>query len=106
MTSSDSLRKLPFLSGVFLITFSILIFQIAQTRILSVIIWYHLAFFAISIAMLGMTVGAVWLYVRRERVQQSSVAVTLSNFSLATALAMPASVAVQFCLVTPFSLSL
>ena len=53
MTSSDSLRKLPFLSAVFLITFSILIFQIAQTRILSVIIWYHLAFFAISVAMLG-----------------------------------------------------
>ncbi len=106
MTSSDSLRKLPFLSAVFLITFSILIFQIAQTRILSVIIWYHLAFFAISVAMLGMTVGAVWLYLRRERFQQSSLAVTLSNFSVATALAMPASVMVQFCLVTPVSLSL
>jgi hypothetical protein len=106
MTSSNSLRRLPFLSAVFLITFSILIFQIAQTRILSVIIWYHLAFFAISVAMLGMTVGAVWLYLWRERFQRSSMAVTLSNFSLATALAMPASVSVQFCLVTPISLSL
>jgi len=106
MTSSNSLRRLPFLSAVFLITFSILIFQIAQTRILSVIIWYHLAFFAISVAMLGMTVGAVWVYLWRERFQRSSMAVTLSNFSLATALAMPASVSVQFCLVTPISLSL
>src|SRR5437899_11887084 len=106
MTSPNSLRRLPFLSAVFLITFSILIFQIAQTRILSVITWYHLAFFAISVAMLGMTVGAVWLYLWRERFARSCLAVILSNFALATALAMPVSVMVQFCLVTPVSLSL
>src|SRR5215831_15597086 len=106
MTSSNAPRKLPFFTAVFLITFSILIFQIAQTRILSVITWYHLAFFAISVAMLGMTVGAVWLYLWRERLQRSSLAVILSNFALATAVAMPASVVVQFCLVTPVSLSL
>ena len=67
MTSSNAPRRLPFLSAVFLITFSILIFQIAQTRILSVITWYHLAFIAISVAMLGMTVGAVWLYLSWQR---------------------------------------
>jgi hypothetical protein len=106
MTSGNSLRGVPFLSAVFLITFSILIFQIAQTRILSVITWYHLALFAISVAMLGMTVGAVWLYLWRERFERSSLAVILSNFALATAVAMPASVMVQFCLVTPVSLSL
>jgi hypothetical protein len=106
MTPSNTVRRLPFLSAVFLITFSMLIFQIVQTRILSVIAWYYLAFFAISVAMLGMTVGAVWVYLWRERFQQSSLAVTLSNFALATALAMPVSVTVQFCLVTPVSLSL
>src|SRR5215471_3234885 len=106
MTSSNAPRRLPFLSAVFLITFSILIFQIAQTRILSVITWYHLAFFAISVAMLGMTVGAVWLYLWRDRFERSSLAVILSDFALATAVAMPASVVLQFCLVTPVSLSL
>src|SRR5215467_11810867 len=106
MTSSSTPRRLPFLSAVFLITFSMLIFQIVQTRILSVIAWYYLAFFAISVAMLGMTIGAVWVYLWQERFRQSSLAVTLSNFALATALAMPASVTVQFCLVTPISLSL
>ena len=29
------------------------------------IAWYYLAFFAISVATLGMTVGAVWVYLRR-----------------------------------------
>src|SRR3984957_9719026 len=106
MTPSGELKKFPFLSGVFLISFSSLIFQILQTRIMSVMAWYYLAFFAISVAMLGMTVGAVWVYLWRERFQQASLAVTLSNFALATALAMPASVAVQFCLVTTLSVSL
>src|SRR5260221_6152171 len=106
MNSPSIMRKFPFLAGVFLITFALLIFQIVQTRILSVIAWYYLAFFAISVAMLGMTIGAVWVYLWRERFRQSSLPVTLSNFALATALAMPTSVTVQFCLVTPVSLSL
>ena len=104
--TSGSIRRLPFLSGVFLITFSLLIFQIVQTRILSVITWYYLAFFAISVAMLGMTVGAVWVYLWHERFQRTPLVITLSNFALATALAMPGSVMMQFCLVTAVSLSL
>jgi hypothetical protein len=100
------MRKGPFLFGVFLLTFSLLTFQIIQTRILSVIAWYFMAFFAISVAMLGMTVGAVWVYLHRERIESASLSVTLSNFALATAVAMPASVMVQFCLVTIPSLSL
>src|SRR6516225_2205320 len=106
MTSSNTLRRLPFLSAVFLITFSMLIFQIVQTRILSVFAWYYLAFFAISVAMLGMTVGAVWVYLRRERFESAPLPVTLSNFALLTALAMPASLIVQFCLITSLALSL
>jgi hypothetical protein len=57
MTALGGVRKAPFLSGVLLITFSSLLFQILQTRIMSVIAWYYLAFFAISVAMLGMTLA-------------------------------------------------
>jgi hypothetical protein len=71
-----------------------------------VVAWYHLAFLAISVAMLGMTVGAVWVYLQNERFQSIPLAVTLSNFALLTALAMPVSVIVQFCLVTSVTLSL
>jgi len=106
MSSPTELRKIPFLSGVFLITFSSLIFQIVQTRILSVVAWYYLAFFAISVAMLGMTVGAVWVYLRREQFQGTALPITLSSFALWTALAMPASIAVQFCLITATPVSL
>jgi len=106
MVLLNALRKTPFLSGVFLITFSLLIFQILQTRILSVLAWYYLAFFAISVAMLGMTVGAVWVYLWRERFESAPLPVTLSNFALLTAVAMPASVIAQFCLITAPALSL
>jgi len=106
MTLFSASRKAPFLSGVFLITFSLLIFQILQTRILSVLAWYYLAFFAISVAMLGMTVGAVWVYLWRDRFESQPLSVTLSNFALLTAVAMPLSVILQFCLITSAALSL
>jgi spermidine synthase len=106
LTLTRTLSKTPFLLGVFLLTFSLLTFQIVQTRILSVIAWYYMAFFAISVAMLGMTAGAVWVYLHRERIEAVPLPVTLVNFTLATAVAMPASIIVQFCLITTVSLSL
>jgi hypothetical protein len=93
-------RRAGFLAGVFLITFAVLVFQIVQTRILSVIAWYYLAFFAISVAMLGMTAGAVWLYLRRDRITPDQLSTWLSDLSLLTAVAMPASMMVQFSLIT------
>ncbi len=110
MSKSDdathtAIEKPAFLTGVFLITFSILVFQIAQTRILSVIAWYALAFFAISVAMLGMTVGAVWVYLRPERFQPQSLPANLTNHALACAVSIPASLMVQFSLITSISLS-
>ena len=100
-----TMNKPAFLVGVFLITFSLLLFQILQTRILSVIAWYYLAFFAISVAMLGMTVGAVWVYLRREHFDAGPLPATLVKFALLTAVAMPASIIVQFCLITTITLS-
>ena len=53
------MRKSNFYIGVFLISSAALMLQIVQTRILSVVVWYHLAFFVISLAMFGLTAGAV-----------------------------------------------
>ena len=75
-------------------------FQIVQTRILSVVAWYYLAFFAISTAMLGMTAGAVWVYVRRARLAPDALSTLLSDSALLTAVAMPASMLLQFSLIT------
>lgn len=50
--------------GMFLIAFSTLALEITLVRLLSVVTWYYLAFFAISTALLGMTAGAVTVYLR------------------------------------------
>ena len=57
-------QRLPFYAGLALITAATLMLQIVETRIISVTSWYHLAFFVISIAMFGLTAGAVWVYLR------------------------------------------
>lgn len=56
-----------FLIGLFLITSSTLLLEILNTRLLSVVTWYHLSFFAVSMAMFGMAVGALWVYLQPKR---------------------------------------
>lgn len=46
-------------AGLFLVTLATLLDEILLTRIFSVATWYHFAFLAISIAMLGMTLGSI-----------------------------------------------
>ena len=54
--------KKSFYAGLFIISFCLLAVEILLTRILSVIFWYHFAFFVISVALFGMTVGALIIY--------------------------------------------
>ena len=49
--------------GLFLVTLSVLMYEILLTRIFSVVAYYHFAFMAISIAMFGMTIGAMLVYI-------------------------------------------
>jgi hypothetical protein len=104
-TTSPVANKPAFLAGVFLITFSALVFQIVQTRILSVMAWYYLAFFAISVAMLGMTIGAVWVYLRSKELRPETLPANLAKHALACAISIPASLMVQFSLITTLALT-
>jgi len=54
--------KLWFLLGLFVLCMFTLMMQIIETRILSVISYYHLAFLSISMAMFGMTAGSLFVY--------------------------------------------
>ena len=64
MRLGASMRRtmLLFLIGLFLICMCSLMLQIMETRLLSVMAWYYLAFFAISMAMFGMTAGSLFVY--------------------------------------------
>jgi hypothetical protein len=53
--------------GLFLVTLSGLMFEIGLTRIFSATIWYHFAFVAISVALLGWGLGGFAIHVFRVR---------------------------------------
>src|SRR5262249_6609820 len=103
---SERAGRSAFLTGVFLVSLAALVFQIVQTRILSVLAWYYLAFFAISVAMLGMTAGAVWVHLRADRFRPERLAGALANAASAAALSMLGSLAVQLSLITTLTLSI
>src|SRR5258707_988459 len=84
-----------FLSGVFLLCMSVLMIQIVQTRILSVVSLYYMAFFSISMAMLGLTGGALIVYYKLDHVNPRNVNAFLSRTSTAFALSVAACFALK-----------
>jgi len=68
--------------GIFLMTLATLMDEILLTRIFSVTTWYHFAFGAISLAMFGMTVGALRVYQNPDKyvVQTSRREMAASSF--------------------------
>jgi hypothetical protein len=59
---------LSLILGIFLVTLSGLLFEVALTRIFSATIWYHFAFIAISVALLGWGLGGFAVHLMRERI--------------------------------------
>jgi hypothetical protein len=56
--------------AVALVSFASLLLELAMTRLFSVVLFYHFAFFAISVALLGLGSGGVFAHVRREWLQR------------------------------------
>src|SRR3954454_8839449 len=99
-------RRVRFYVALGLVTAATLMLQIIETRIISVTSWYHLAFFVISIAMFGLTAGAVFVYLRRERFRPEQLSYDLAVAALAFALTTDLAMLVQLTLVTGASPSL
>jgi spermidine synthase len=55
------------LAGLALTSFSTLLLELALTRLFSVVLFYHFAFLAISIALLGLGAGGVFAYLLKGR---------------------------------------
>ena len=76
-------------SGLFLLALSTLAFEIALSRLLSVITFYHLSFFAVSAAMLGLAAGGLSVYLRDEKFDARTLAASAARSSLLFALSIP-----------------
>jgi hypothetical protein len=73
--------------GIFLVTLSGLLFEVALTRIFSATIWYHFAFIAISVALLGWGLGGFTVHLLRDRLPPSRD--TAARLTLLYALSIP-----------------
>jgi hypothetical protein len=87
-------------AGLALVALSTLMYEVLLTRIFSVTMWYHFAFVAISIAMFGMTVGALVVYLRpswfpRDRVKRQ-LAIGSALFPIVTLLSFLTQLSIPF----------
>jgi hypothetical protein len=55
----------PLLAGIFLVSFSLIAFEIALSRLLSVLLSYHYVFAVLAIALLGLGGGGIFLHLFR-----------------------------------------
>jgi hypothetical protein len=78
-----------FLAGLFATTLATLAIETLDTRLVSVLAWYHLSFFAVSLAMLGMAAGAVRVYLGGDRYRGEAAVEALERDSLRFALSIP-----------------
>jgi hypothetical protein len=81
-------------AGLFLVTLATLMHEILLTRIFSVALSYHFAFMAISVAMFGMTAGAILVYLRPRSFTEDSAPADLARNALFYAVSLVVSTVV------------
>jgi hypothetical protein len=87
----DRRRMGSFLLGLFLLCASTLMYEVVLTRLLSVTCLYYLAFVSVSMAMFGMTAGALSIQLRPDWFTEGLIRRRLAQSAMATAVAMPLS---------------
>jgi Spermine/spermidine synthase domain len=97
--------KLKYSFGIFLLSFSTLLFELSLTRVFSVTLWYHFGFLIISTALLGFGVSGVLLSLWKNFRERYDLDKTLGWLSIFLSL----SIVVSFWLLQkipfdPFSL--
>ncbi len=94
---------ISFYAGLFLVCASTLMYEVVLTRLLSVLCWYYLAFVSISMAMFGMTAGALAVQLRPGWFKPGDVSSRLASTAFAMALSMPLALVISLALQTLFS---
>ncbi len=91
-SSRTEIPEKTLLSGLALASFAALLLELALTRLFSVVLFYHFAFLAISVALLGLGAGGVCAYLMKTRLASTGTRL------LAARLCMTNSVVVVFVL--------
>jgi hypothetical protein len=87
--------------GLFLVALATVMFEVLLTRIFSLTMWYHFAFMAISVAMFGLTVGALAVFLRPRAWPQAALPAGMGACALLLAVSMAAVVLLHISLYLP-----
>lgn len=101
---AETSHEQALLAGVALSSFAALLLELSLTRLFSVVLFYHFAFLAISIALLGLGSGGVFAYLGKTWLARFPIRSLLSCLCLGNALVVP--VVLEIVLHVPVSLSL
>jgi hypothetical protein len=82
-------RSTSFFFGLLLLCASTLMYEVILTRLLSVVSWYYLAFVSVSMAMFGMTAGALFVHLRPGVFTEELIRRRTYQATLAAAISMP-----------------
>ncbi len=77
------------LFGMALSSFAALLLELALTRLFSVVLFYHFAFLAISIALLGLGAGGVFAHLRKNHLARFETRALVSRLCSINALIVP-----------------
>src|SRR5712692_289733 len=104
VSASEKARDRALLAGVALSSFAALLLELALTRLFSVILFYHFAFLAISIALLGLGAGGVFAHLGKNWLTRFETRRLVSWLCAANALIVP--IVLEVVLHVPVSLEL
>src|SRR6185295_6055896 len=104
INSTDRIPNRAMLYGMALSSFAALLLELALTRLFSVVLFYHFAFLAISIALLGLGAGGVFAHLRKDRLARFETRALVSRLCSVNALIVP--VVLVIALRTPVSLDI
>ena len=76
------------LAGLALTSFAALLLELSLTRLFSVVLFYHFAFLAISIALLGLGAGGVFAYILKPRLMRTGTRALASRLCMANSLVL------------------
>jgi hypothetical protein len=77
------------LASLFILSLSVLLFELTLTRIFSIILWYNYAFMAISVAFFGLGIGSLLIHIAKNRMKREVLPTKIIQFTLAFAVSLP-----------------
>jgi spermidine synthase len=82
-------RERVLLPGIGLCSFAALLLELALTRLFSVVLFYHFAFLAISVALLGLGAGGVFAYLCRRHLARVETRRLAARLCIGNAVVIP-----------------